>query len=473
MEIETISEANFLHIKDVVNSSYGVKHLTPLLPKIPRHRWDTSEYPMASVMKCGGYMEFGTFCEQFCRLFPTEEEDAKNCIELMEEKAINLPQSFIDLLNESKDIMRERIGRFLPSATTILYDQEFFEPIPSTPFIVTGHPDGVYAAESGEWVGVMECKMTKNPSKEIKSFYRQVLAYAAFTPTAKYAFLLLPLQKMVLNLHLGRWKGRMAFHAAVIDVARHIAPKVFTQEQIKEINRVHEKMVLYGVGVHVSINDLSVIYPGAPAQFFISAQGCDRIEVPIASNRLAVMKNIRAYLHAPYTVNLCNPPQQVMNKLKSMVRNAVKSKVIRGITFHVGHYCEMDRAEAETTFRKNVLELMSCASDTCPIMLETPASNKEVLNTAPLMLEFVKSVGSPALKITLDTCHVFASGSNIVQYFDTLKGLIGLIHFNDSREPFNSQVDRHAQIGQGEIDIKLLENILDRAHRDHIDMVVE
>jgi deoxyribonuclease-4 len=62
----------------------------------------------------------------------------------------------------------------------------------------------------------------------------------------------------------------------------------------------------------------------------------------------------------------------------------------------------------------------------------------------------------------LDTCHLFAAGFSIaepagleatVKHIDTVLGLdnVGVIHTNDSRQPFGSRVDRHANIGEGHI----------------------
>jgi deoxyribonuclease-4 len=68
--------------------------------------------------------------------------------------------------------------------------------------------------------------------------------------------------------------------------------------------------------------------------------------------------------------------------------------------------------------------------------------------------------GSPRVGICLDTCHLVASGYDIVsqtgyrETFESLERLIGLervkvFHGNDSKRPCGSRVDRHEHIGQG------------------------
>ena len=68
--------------------------------------------------------------------------------------------------------------------------------------------------------------------------------------------------------------------------------------------------------------------------------------------------------------------------------------------------------------------------------------------------------GSPRVGVCLDTCHLLASGYDIVsdagydETFATLDRLVGLervrvFHGNDSKKPCGSRVDRHEHIGKG------------------------
>jgi deoxyribonuclease-4 len=68
--------------------------------------------------------------------------------------------------------------------------------------------------------------------------------------------------------------------------------------------------------------------------------------------------------------------------------------------------------------------------------------------------------GSPRAGVCLDTCHLIASGHDIVSAdgyettfgaFDRLIGFdrLRVVHANDSKRPCGSRVDRHEHIGQG------------------------
>ena len=73
--------------------------------------------------------------------------------------------------------------------------------------------------------------------------------------------------------------------------------------------------------------------------------------------------------------------------------------------------------------------------------------------------------GSPRVGVCLDTCHLVASGYDIVSEtgyqstFDQFEQVVGLsrlkvFHGNDSKRPCGSRVDRHEHIGRGYLGLK-------------------
>jgi deoxyribonuclease-4 len=79
--------------------------------------------------------------------------------------------------------------------------------------------------------------------------------------------------------------------------------------------------------------------------------------------------------------------------------------------------------------------------------------------------------GSPRVGICLDTCHLVASGYDIVteqgyeETFTAFERSIGVsrlvvFHGNDSKRPCGSRVDRHAHIGQGCLGLEPFRRIL-------------
>ena len=98
------------------------------------------------------------------------------------------------------------------------------------------------------------------------------------------------------------------------------------------------------------------------------------------------------------------------------------------------------------------------------IALETTAGQGSNLGykfeQIALMIE--QADGSERLAVCMDTCHIFAAGYDIttedaykqtISDFDRIIGLdkLAVVHFNDAKKGLGSRIDRHENIGKGEI----------------------
>jgi deoxyribonuclease-4 len=92
--------------------------------------------------------------------------------------------------------------------------------------------------------------------------------------------------------------------------------------------------------------------------------------------------------------------------------------------------------------------------------------------------------GSPLVGVCLDTCHLVASGYDIVSepgYQDTFRAfdrLIGfdrlkVFHGNDSKPPCGSRVDRHEHIGQGCLGLETFRRLLHDRRFRHLPILIE
>ena len=86
--------------------------------------------------------------------------------------------------------------------------------------------------------------------------------------------------------------------------------------------------------------------------------------------------------------------------------------------------------------------------------------------------------------VCLDTCHVFAAGYDLRSHeafnstlaqFDKEIGLryLKAVHLNDSKAPFGSRVDRHANIGTGFLGLGAFWNIMNDPRFEGIPLVLE
>jgi deoxyribonuclease-4 len=92
--------------------------------------------------------------------------------------------------------------------------------------------------------------------------------------------------------------------------------------------------------------------------------------------------------------------------------------------------------------------------------------------------------GSPRVGVCLDTCHLVASGYDIVTpggyeetfvAFDKLVGLdrLRVIHANDSKRPCGSRVDRHEHIGEGCLGVETFRRMLRDSRFENLPFLIE
>ena len=92
--------------------------------------------------------------------------------------------------------------------------------------------------------------------------------------------------------------------------------------------------------------------------------------------------------------------------------------------------------------------------------------------------------GSPRVGVCLDTCHVVASGYDIVSdagyrsTFDQFEKIVGLsrlkvFHGNDSKRPCGSRVDRHEHIGQGCLGLEPFRRVMHDPRFEGLPILIE
>jgi deoxyribonuclease-4 len=104
-------------------------------------------------------------------------------------------------------------------------------------------------------------------------------------------------------------------------------------------------------------------------------------------------------------------------------------------------------------------------------------SSFEELNLILSRVELAEKMG-----VCLDTCHIYSAGYDIVNNLDGVleqfNNNIGLeklkaIHLNDSLTPYASHKDRHACIGQGNIGLEAIVNIINHPQLRHLPFYLE
>jgi deoxyribonuclease IV len=145
---------------------------------------------------------------------------------------------------------------------------------------------------------------------------------------------------------------------------------------------------------------------------------------------------------------------------------------LAGIVVHVGsgHHQTLEEAENQVTL---ALERVLAAGGECAIVLENSAGSGETLGSRfeQIGALFARLGRDKRLGLCVDTAHTFASGYDLrsadgleqaVAEIDRHVGLnrLLIIHANDSKVGLNSFVDRHENIGRGQIGAEAFERML-------------
>lgn len=193
--------------------------------------------------------------------------------------------------------------------------------------------------------------------------------------------------------------------------------------------------------------------------------------------------------HDSYLINLCAPTPEIAEKsfqgLKGEIERCARYGIDRVVS-HLASYKGQDPGETLLVVAERVLEVLAETPDSVTLLMETTAGQGSSINSRfeelAILLEQTK--GHPRLGVCLDTCHVFAAGYDIrtdegyaktFAEFDALVGLDRLraIHVNDSMKPFGSRVDRHADIGEGEIGLRAFELLVNDERFRRVPMLLE
>lgn len=98
--------------------------------------------------------------------------------------------------------------------------------------------------------------------------------------------------------------------------------------------------------------------------------------------------------------------------------------------------------------------------------------------------QIVKDVKNPRVRLCLDTCHLFSNGykfdnnSELISFIDKLEELdlldkLECFHLNDSRDELDSGHDRHANIGQGKMNIEEFKTLLNHPKTKNYPYIIE
>lgn len=180
---------------------------------------------------------------------------------------------------------------------------------------------------------------------------------------------------------------------------------------------------------------------------------------PEALRREAEEAGVGIYVHAPYIINVASTNNRIRipsRKLLQQTLDAAAEIGALGVIVHGGHVTADDQPEDGFTNWRKAIDALKTE---VPVLIENTAGGN---NAMMRHLEAMQGVwdalqGSDNLDMVgfcLDTCHAFAAGLDLTTVVDDIRGITGridLVHLNDSQGAAGSGADRHANLGDGQI----------------------
>jgi deoxyribonuclease-4 len=235
--------------------------------------------------------------------------------------------------------------------------------------------------------------------------------------------------------------------------------------------------------------------------------GCDTVQIFSRNPRGWAAKNLSAtdaalfrkvtrltklkpvIIHCNYLVNLAAGDELMLQKSRISFREEIARAIQLGADYLVVHpgsargACEADGIRTCADSLKFACRRLRLGK--LRILLENTAGQGECIgHRFEHLREIMGACPDIPLGVCLDTAHAFTAGYDIREE-DGLEALITrirttvgtrsvrAIHFNDSRAPYNSRVDRHWHIGEGHIGSDALRRVAQHPKLAHAAFILE
>ena len=194
-------------------------------------------------------------------------------------------------------------------------------------------------------------------------------------------------------------------------------------------------------------------------QFFLGDPQSWRKPAPRPDADLLRRSPIPLYVHAPYLINLASANNRIRIPSRKILQDTCDAAAAINATAVIVHGGHADDRDVDAGIERWVKALAQLQTDV-PVYLEnTAGGNHAMARHFDTIARLWERIGDSGIGFCLDTCHAWAAGEDLVdavQRILAITGRIDLVHCNDSRDAAGSGADRHANLGAGTIDPRLL-----------------
>lgn len=192
------------------------------------------------------------------------------------------------------------------------------------------------------------------------------------------------------------------------------------------------------------------------------------------------------FIHALYLVNLASANIDILEKsVSSLVTDMQNGARIgsAGVIVHIGSHlgAGFDAVKDQVIA---VIQRILAETESCDLILENDAGQNGKIGSVEELGFLIEKIKDGRLKVCLDSAHLFESGvdlrkpgsvenlSNEIKKYNLLNRLV-CIHLNDSATSLDSHRDMHANIGEGEIGLTGLGNLVNHDSFKSLPLILE
>lgn len=193
--------------------------------------------------------------------------------------------------------------------------------------------------------------------------------------------------------------------------------------------------------------------------------------------------------HDSYLINLGNPDQEALKKSRTAFLDEMQRCEQLGLkllNFHPGSSLKkISDEECLAKIADSVNWALDKTSSVCAVLENTAGQGSNLGYTFEQLAYIIERIEDKnRVGVCLDTCHTYAAGYDLksangfqetFEHFDEVIGFEYLkgMHLNDSKKELGSHVDRHEDIGRGEMGKETFCWIMHDPRFDNIPLILE
>lgn len=193
--------------------------------------------------------------------------------------------------------------------------------------------------------------------------------------------------------------------------------------------------------------------------------------------------------HDSYLINLGNPEQEALEKSRVAFIDEMQRCELLGLdrlNFHPGSSLKkISDEECLGIIAESINIALDKTRGVCAVIENTAGQGSNLGYSFEQIAYIIEHVEDKSrVGVCIDTCHTYAAGYDIrsengfketFEHFDNVIGFKYLkgMHLNDSKKGQGSHVDRHDDLGKGELGIEPFRMIMHDVRFDHLPLILE